>query len=71
MTSSEIFSIITFVYGLATVLYVIAWIFKKPLFGKLGTATTIVGALGNLTGIILRWIESYQMGIGHAPLSNL
>jgi cytochrome c-type biogenesis protein CcsB len=22
-------------------------------------------------GIILRWVESYQLGIGHAPLSNL
>ncbi|MCD6586241.1 MAG: c-type cytochrome biogenesis protein CcsB [Desulfobacteraceae bacterium] len=71
MTSSEIFSIITFVYGLATLLYVFSWIFKKPLPGKIATAVTIVAVLGNLTGIILRWIESYQMGIGHAPLSNL
>ncbi len=71
MTSSEIFSIITFIYGLAMVLYVFSWIFKKALPGKIATAATIAAALGNLTGIILRWIESYQMGIGHAPLSNL
>ena len=71
MTSSEIFSIITFIYGLATLLYIFSWIFKKELPGKMATVVTAVAVLGNLTGIILRWIESYEMGIGHAPLSNL
>lgn len=71
MTSSEIFSIITFVYGLAVFLYVFAWIFKKELPAKLATIVISVAAIGNLSGIILRWLESYQMGIGHAPLSNL
>ena len=56
---------------MATLLYVFSWIFKKNFPGKIATAVTIVAVLGNLTGIILRWIESYQMGIGHAPLSNL
>ena len=71
MTSSEIFSIVTYIYGLATLLYVFSWIFKKELPGKIGTAVTTIAVLGNLIGISLRWIESYQMGIGHAPLSNL
>jgi cytochrome c-type biogenesis protein CcsB len=71
MISSEIFSIITFIYGLATLLYVFSWIFKKELPGKIATAVTGVAATGNLIGIIFRWVESYQMGIGHAPLSNL
>ena len=71
MTSSEIFSIITFIYGLAMILYAVAWIFKKSLPGKLAAGATAVAAAGNLAGIFLRWIESYQMGIGHAPLSNL
>src|SRR6056297_1508930 len=69
--SSNIFSIITFVYGLAVIFDIIAWIFKKDFPGKLATGTTIVASAGNLAGIILRWIESYQMGYGHAPLSNL
>lgn len=56
---------------MATLLYVFSWIFKKALPGKIATAVTAGGAMGNLAGIILRWIESYQMGIGHAPLSNL
>ncbi len=69
--SSNIFSIITFIYGLAVLFYIIAWIFRKDFPGKLATGTTIVAAAGNLAGVILRWIESYQMGYGHAPLSNL
>jgi cytochrome c-type biogenesis protein CcsB len=32
---------------------------------------TVAALAGNFLGIILRWIESYQLGIGHAPLSNL
>jgi len=71
MTSSEIFSIITFVYGAAALLYMVAWVFKKPLPGKLATITIAVAACGNLAGILLRWVESHQMGIGRAPLTNL
>jgi cytochrome c-type biogenesis protein CcsB len=71
MNSSFLLSIITFVYGLAAIFYIAAWTFKKPLLGRLATWTTIIGAVGNTAGIILRWIESYNLGIGHAPLSNL
>src|SRR6056297_1614072 len=70
-SSSDIFSIITFIYGLAVLFYVIAWVFKKELPGHLAIGTAAVAAAGNLAGIILRWVESHQMGYGHAPLSNL
>lgn len=71
ITSSQILANVTFIYGLSVFLYMASWIFKKSLPGKLATGVTILAAVGNLAGIILRWIESYQMGIGHAPLSNL
>ena len=71
MNSSSILSITTFVYGLAGFCYIYAWIFKKPLVGKTATWISILGLAGNTAGIALRWIESYQMGFGHAPLSNL
>ncbi len=71
MTSSNLLSIITFVYGLSAFTYLFAWIFKKPDVARLGTWTAIIGFAGNTAGIILRWIESYRLGIGHAPLSNL
>lgn len=69
--SSKILSIVTFVYGLAFLLYLVSWIFNKPLVHKFAISATIAAAAGNLAGILLRWVESHQMGIGHAPLSNL
>ena len=71
MNSSFLLSITTFVYGLAAFLYIASWVFKKELPGRLATWTAIVGLAGNTAGVILRWIESYSLGIGHAPLSNL
>ena len=71
MNSSQILSIITFVYGLAAFLYIFAWVFKKPAVGGPAMWVTTAGAIGNLFGILLRWFESYQLGFGHAPLSNL
>ena len=71
MNSSIILSIITFVYGLAGTLYIFAWVFKKPAAGRLATWVALIGLLGNTTGILMRWVESYRMGIGHAPFSNL
>jgi len=71
MNSSSILSIMTFVYGLAGFCYIYAWVFKRPSVGKAGTWVAILGLAGNTAGIVLRWVESYQLGIGHAPLSNL
>ena len=71
MNSSLILSIITFVYGLAGFLYIFGWVFKKPAAGRLATWIALIGWVGNTAGIAMRWIESYQMGIGHAPFSNL
>ncbi len=71
MNSSLILSVVTFIYGLAVTLYMATWIFKKPMIGRLATCATVLGFIGNTIGIILRWIESYQLGYGHAPLSNM
>jgi ABC-type transport system involved in cytochrome c biogenesis permease subunit len=71
MTSSNLLSIVTFVYGLAACLYIFSWVFRKQLTGTLATGVAIVGLVGNTAGIILRWVESYSLGFGHAPLSNL
>jgi len=71
MNSSFLLSITTFIYGLAAFLYIAFWVFKKPLPGRLATWTTMIGVSGNLAGVIMRWVESYRLGVGHAPLSNL
>jgi cytochrome c-type biogenesis protein CcsB len=71
MTSSLLLSATTFMYGLAGFIYTFAWIFRRPFFGFAATWISLVGLAANTGGIGLRWIESYQLGFGHAPLSNL
>jgi len=71
MDSSNLLSIVTFIYGLSAILYITAWIFKKTLPGLLATWVAFSGAIGNGAGIIMRWVESYRLGMGHAPLSNM
>lgn len=70
-TSSYLLSLTTFIYLGAALLYLIAWVFRVDKVGILGTVATGIGFLAQTAGILLRWMESYQMGYGHAPLSNL
>jgi cytochrome c-type biogenesis protein CcsB len=71
MNSAYALSSTTFLYGLATVCYVGAFAFKKKFFATAGFYVLAAGFLANTVGIGLRWVESYQMGIGRAPFSNM
>ncbi len=71
MNSSYILSVVTFIYGLAACFYIASWIFRKLLPARLATWTVFLAVMGNTVGIVMRWVESYRLGIGHAPLSNL
>ena len=71
MNSSLVLSWTTWIYGGAAFLYVLAWIFRKQTPGRLATWGMIFAWCCNTVGIVMRWIESYQLNIGHAPLSNL
>jgi len=71
MNSSQLLGITTFIYLLSSGLYLALFIFKARTFGLLATVVTAVGILAQMAGIGLRWVESYQMGFGHAPLSNM
>lgn len=71
MSSSQLLSISTFVYGLAAFLYLAALIFKKPQLTLPARWTVVAAVVATTAGLGLRWVESYRLGIGHAPLSNL
>ncbi len=71
MSSSPLLSISTFVFALAAIFYMAALIFKQPRLTLPARWTVVVAVLTTTAGLLLRWVESYQMGIGHAPLSNL
>ncbi|MDX9787208.1 MAG: c-type cytochrome biogenesis protein CcsB [Desulfobacterales bacterium] len=71
MNSSFLLSVTTFIYGLAAFEYLVFFVFNKKGIGRFASWTALIGVFGNLAGFILRWVESYRLGIGHAPLSNL
>ncbi|MDL2275121.1 c-type cytochrome biogenesis protein CcsB [Desulfosarcina sp. OttesenSCG-928-G10] len=71
MNSSLLLSIATFVFGLAAFCYIAALVFKQIRLTRPAGWIVMAAVLVTTAGIALRWIESYQMGIGHAPLSNL
>jgi cytochrome c-type biogenesis protein CcsB len=71
MNSSIILSITTWAYGLAAFLYIMSLVFRASRPGKLATWIAVSGFAVNTLGIAMRWVESYKMGFGHAPLSNL
>lgn len=71
MTSSLLLSITTFSYLACTTFYLSGVVFRyKPIL-LLGTVAGVVSLATQTAGVVLRWVESYQMGYGHAPLSNL
>jgi cytochrome c-type biogenesis protein CcsB len=71
MNSSLALSSATFIYALASIFYIGSFAFKKQILSKFGFIVLVTGFLDNSLGIILRWIESYQMGYGHAPFANM
>ncbi len=71
MDNSVILSYTTFVYFLAFMAYLLGMVMHRSVFSRVGTYLSLLGFIAQTAAIILRWVESYRMGIGHAPLSNL
>ena len=71
MTSSQLLGFTTFAYMASAVIYLGIFIFRANKLGLLATVVTAAAFCINTAGIGLRWIESHQMGIGYAPLSNM
>ena len=70
MINSVILSYTTFVYFVSFLLYLLMMVMGKEILGRLASILTIGALIAHTSAIILRWWESYQIGIGHAPLSN-
>lgn len=71
MDSAQLFAFATIAYLAAMVLYISYLVFRKEGVGKAASFTTYAGLAMQTVALAMRWIESYQMGIGRAPLSNL
>jgi cytochrome c-type biogenesis protein CcsB len=70
MSSSLVLSLVTFVYLLAALAYGTGWLFRRSVLSRCGTWISWLGVGLHGAGMLLRWVESYRMGFGHAPLSN-
>ena len=71
MISTKMLSSVTFLYLACTVLYIIFLVFRSERLGKAATGLSWVALLLHTAAILWRWVESYQLGMGHAPLSNM
>jgi cytochrome c-type biogenesis protein CcsB len=69
--SSLLLAITTFAYLLCALLYLSGVIFRRRTIMLWGSVTVAAALAIQMAGILLRWRESYQIGYGHAPLSNL
>lgn len=71
MINTEILKYVTYVYFIAFMLYLVMMVMGKEGIGRAATYVTLGGFTAHTVALIFRWIESYRLGIGHAPLSNL
>lgn len=69
--SATLLGITTIGYLLCMTLYFGYLFFKNEKFGRLITGLVMVVALVHTAGLGLRWWESYDMGHGRIPLTNL
>jgi cytochrome c-type biogenesis protein CcsB len=70
MSNTVILSWTTFIYLAVFAFYLVRIVSGKELWGRLGTITALIGLSAHTAALILRWIASYQIGIGRVPLSN-
>jgi len=70
MINTTILSWVTFIFFAAFVFYLFRMILGREFWGKLATWTALVGLVAQSIALIIRWITSYDLGMGHAPLSN-
>ena len=71
MTSSLLFNITTFAYLISMLGFFIHVATRNRQAGAVGSYSAYAGLLVQTIAILLRWKESYDLGMGHAPLSNL
>ncbi len=71
MAESTITGICIFIYLTSWLAYLSHIIFHNKTMGLVGDAIALSGLIMQTVAIGLRWLESYRLGIGHAPFSNL
>ena len=68
--SSKLLGWVILLYFIGGLTYLVAAVFQQHRLNTLARGSTLLGWGLHTLSLILRWIESYQLNIGHAPLSN-
>jgi len=71
MLNVRLFDFTTLLFGVASVNYVVALYGKRETIARIGTWICIAAAVVSTAAIGVRWAESYKMGIGRIPVTNL
>jgi cytochrome c-type biogenesis protein CcsB len=71
MSHTLILSYVTFIYFAAFVLYLFRMILQKEFYGVAATYTAWTGIAVHTLAVIFRWRDSYHLGFGHVPITNL
>ena len=71
MTSGSLFNLTTIFYMASTLAFFIYLAGRNNKVGLSGSVLAWIGFAIQTVAIGLRWKESYDIGLGHAPLSNL
>jgi len=70
MINTTILSWVTFIFFAAFVFYLFRMILGREFWGKLATGTALIGLATQSVALLIRWKTSYDLGMGHVPLSN-
>ncbi len=71
MNHTMILSYVTFIYFVSFVFYLFRMILKKKFWGYAASFLALTGIIAHTLALILRWKASYNLGFGHAPITNL
>ena len=67
----QLFDLTTLLFGGASGTYIAAMYGKKETLARIGTWICVAAAIVSTAALGVRWIESYKMGIGRIPVTNL
>jgi cytochrome c-type biogenesis protein CcsB len=70
MSDTAILSGVTFIYLLSFLLYLVRMVRGRESWGSAASGAARIGFLLHTLALLLRWKNSYDLGIGHAPLAN-
>jgi len=68
MKNVLIYNALTYLYLLCTLMYLIHLLFKRKQIGQIATGLTCFSLAAHVSAFVLRWVESYQAGMGHLPI---